>query len=157
MNPILLHCWVKVHTVCVCLSESNISRASVSHGPILHNIYSSQAANAAPLLLSHVRHSISLTALGTNNTHTNKYSWTEQAFRDTSPFTSLSASACSSLRHDARRSSHALHNQNISMTISLVFTALSGIKHFPPLSLLTVQSRQVKAILFVERMCSIAI
>lgn len=37
---------------------------STTPGPTRHNIYFSQAANAAPLLLSHFKHSISLTSLG---------------------------------------------------------------------------------------------
>lgn len=43
---------------------------STTPGPTRHNIYSSQAANAAPLLLSQFKHSISLTSLGScANTH----------------------------------------------------------------------------------------
>jgi len=59
---------------CVFTSEQSLSTTA---GPTRHNIYSSQAANAAPLLLSKCRHSISLTSLGSHaNAHTHSHTHT---------------------------------------------------------------------------------
>ena len=60
------------HLSAVCCSVSTVSlpvfvtkqSLSSTPGPTRHNIYSSQAVNAAPLLLSQFKHSISLTRLG---------------------------------------------------------------------------------------------
>lgn len=52
-----------------CLCFTLWQSVSATPGPTHHNIYSSQAANAAPLLLSQFKHSISLTSLGHHTTH----------------------------------------------------------------------------------------
>lgn len=61
----------RVGTVALCVLTISIE----THGPSCHNIYSNQAVNAAPLLLSHYRHSISLTGLRMC-TNTHKHCWT---------------------------------------------------------------------------------